>query len=395
MSSEDDYLPINCKGKIMKRLYLDLVAPLTPSQINERRSKVEHERTKFYVNRCPRDIYIRDRSGLLTQIKARLESSSFKRDLFYVCEQINCTPDVRQDYVHQARNTSNSMRQFAQKAVLTDWNGEPPVSTRYSVEAYSTMSLDVLEANEGVVYLEEHDIVVIYGLSEKDMEQIRHPYSLAGYTANSIKQIRQTNPYVRKGDFTFNIRIVDNYDQFGARWILIEDTPFCIIPSKDESVTDGIYVTYSKNMLNGDGPQKLMTDRFDFKDGANLPYYKLYESQQEALLARRGIVVDEANARIRELESKASTADANLRKAQHERDNMEREAQLKREKHEQDMEKLRRENEKLQKEHELYMQKQVGETLAVGRKNTTEIIKCVPVIISTIACTIALFRKKE
>lgn len=379
----------------MKRVYLEHVKPLTTEQVQERRKRVEYEQTKFYINRFPSDVYIRDRSGLLTRIKPRVESTVFEPDFLFICEQVNCLPELKVDYIQQARQTSNSMRQYKHKAMLTDWKAEPPVAQRYSVEVLSGLSLEQLLANDGIVYVEEHDIVVLYGLTDREMESIHHPYTKAGYTVKSLAQIRELNPHVRRGDFTFNIRIVDNDDQFGSRWILIEDEPFCIVAGKDGDLTDGIYVTYSKNMLNGKGPQQLLTDRFDFADGGNLPYYKLYESQQEALLARRSIQVDEAQARIRELESKAATAETNLRKAQQERDNLERDAQIRREKHTQDMEKLKREHEKMAREHEIYMQKQVGEMLSVQRKNTTELIKCVPVVLSTIACTIALFRKKE
>jgi hypothetical protein len=378
----------------VKRLYLEHVRPLTFEQLQERRKKVDYEKTKFYVNRFPSDVYIRDRSGLLTKVKPRIESTAFEADLLFICEQIQCSPQLTSDYVQQARQTPNSMRQYAHKVVLSQWANEPPVAARYSVEAQCSLSLKELLANDGIVYLEEHDIVVMYGLTEKEMEKIYHPYSIVGYAANSFEQIKGSNPYLRKGDFTFNIRIVDNHDQFGSRWILIDDTPFCIVAGKSDELTDGIYVTFSKNMLNGKGPQKLITDRFEFADGGNLPHYKLYESQQEALLARRSVQVEEAQARIRELEAKSTAAENSLRKSQQERDNAEREAQYRQARHEQDMEKLRRENEKLQKDHELYLQKQVAEMLAASRKNTAELIKCVPVVLSTIACTIALFKKK-
>src|SRR5690606_31974944 len=108
-------------------------------------------------------------------------------------------------------------------------------------------SLEELIENEGVLYLEEHDLVVMYGLAKEDMDKIHHPYSLTGYTVSSFQRVREENPYLRKGDFTFNIRIVDNHDQFGSRWILIDEVPFCIVACKDEEVTDGIYITYSKN----------------------------------------------------------------------------------------------------------------------------------------------------
>lgn len=379
---------------VMKRVYLEHVKPLTFDQLQERRRRVEYEKTKFFVNRLPKDIYIRDRSGLLTRIKSRVDSAAFERDYLFICEQLQCTPELNEDYIQQARQTPNSMRQYTHHVVLSNWTTEPPVSARYSIEVGSALSLATLLENDGVLYLEEHDLVVLYGLSATDMEKIHHPYSLAGYVVHSFERICEENPFLRKGDFTFNIRIVDNHDQFGSRWILIDDVPFCIVACKDPEVTDGIYVTYSKNMLNGRGPQKLMTDRFDFKEGANLPYYKLYETQQEALTARRSIQVDEAKARIQELESKASTAENNLLKAQQERENMEREAVFRRQRHEQDMDKLKKEHDKLQHEHELFLEKQVGEMLSISRKNTAEIIKYVPVFISAIVTIAALFKPK-
>ena len=379
----------------MKRIYLEYVKTLTHDQLTERRKRVEHEKTRFFVNRLPKDVYIKDRSGLLTRIKPRTESSAFEHDYLFICDHVQCIPEVRNDYVEQARKTPNSMRQSVHRAVLNNWSGEPPTSSRYSVETLSGLSLKTLIENEGVVYLEEFDLTVMYELSVDEMANIYHPYSLAGYTVHSFNQVKEENPNIRKGDFTFNIRIVDNCEQFGSRWILIDDLPFCIVACKDDQVTDGIYVTYSKNMLNGKGPRKLMTDRFDFKDVEKLPYYKLYGSQQESLLARRSIQIEEAQAKVQELESKATAAENGLKKAQQERENLERDAQLKKQKHEQDMEKLQKDHQKLLKEHELYMQKNVGETLSQGRKNTMELIKCVPAVLSAIALTVSLFKKQQ
>lgn len=384
----------NHQGSIVKRVYLDDVKPLTYEQLSERRSHVEYEKTKFFVNRLPCDIYIRDRSGLLTKIKQRLESRAFPLNHLYVCEQLSCLPEVIESFIEQARQTSKTMQQYTHKVVLQHWVGEPPISSRYSIETQCALSLQLLLDNDGVVYLEDHDLLVMYGLNEGDMSRIHHPYSIPGYAQQSFQQISMNNPHIRRGDFTFNIRIVDNHHTFGNRWLLIGDEAFCVVAVQDKQVTDGIYVTYSRNLIGGTGPQKLLTDRIDFKDSGNLPHYKLYESQQEALLASRGTQETEAKAKIQELESKAAAAENGWKKAQQERDNIERDALHRRQKHEQEMEKLRREQERMQKEHELYLQKQIGESVSVSRKNTMELIKYVPVVISAIACAASLFKKK-
>jgi hypothetical protein len=378
----------------MKRVYLDHVRALTHEQKSERNSRLDYNRTRFFVNRLPEEVCIRDRSGLLTRIRPVLESDQFQPDILFIGEQISCSPDVRRSYVQQARQTTLAMQDQAHKAVLTNWGGIPPVSSMYGVETYSELSLARLEECGNVVYLEEYDIVVLYRLSEKEMEEFQHPYSKRGYVVQSYQEVCIGNTFVSKGDFTFNIRIVDNQDQFGGRWILLGDKPVFVAPVKHKELTDGIYVTYSENPMGDKGPRKLLSTRLDFKEGANLPYYKLYESKQEAVLASRSMLTEEAAARLHELESKAQTAENNLRKAQQDRENMEREAQFKRERHEQDMEKIRRENERMRREHELFKEKQAMEALATARKNTTEIIKCVPVIISAITCGLALLRKK-
>jgi hypothetical protein len=331
---------------------------------------------------------------MLTKIRPVLESNNFQRDILFIGDQISCSPDVRRSYVQQARQTTHAMQDRTHKAVLTDWGGIPPVSSMYGVETYSELSLELLRQYHGVVYLEEFDVVVLYGLSNQTMEEFQHPYSREGYARKSYKEVSESNGYISRGDFTFNIRIVDNQDQFGGRWMLVGDKPVFIAPNKSTDLTDGIYVTYSENPMGDKGPRKLLTTRLEFGEGANLPYYKLYESKQEALLASRSLLTEEAAARLHELESKAQTAENNLRKAQQDRENMEREAQFKRERHEQDMEKIRRENERMRREHELFKEKQAMEALATARKNTTEIIKCVPVIISAITCGLALLRKK-
>ena len=378
----------------MKRLYLDNVQILTNTQMTERRSRCDFESVKFYVNRLPNDVYIQDRSGLITRLQVRNDSVAFAADSLFICEQLQCVPEVIDNYVTQARQTSDAMRQHMHKVVLKNWAAVPPVRARYSVEALCSLSLSVLQENDGVVYLEEHDLVVMYGLSQSEMSKINHPYSKTGYAKSSYDQVKEGNNYLRKGDFTFNIRIVDNANVFGSRWILINEETFCIVAGKDHRSTDGIYITYSKNLLGDDGPQRMMTTRYDFNDGGNLPYYKLYESQQEALLDRRSNQVTEAQVKIHELESKASAAENALRKVQQERENIEREALHRRHRHEQEMEKLRKDHEKMQNEHELYLRKQIGETLSVSRKNTMEVIKYVPAVITAIACLSSMFKKK-
>lgn len=379
----------------MKRLFLSNIQQLTSQQIRERRENIQFERTKYYANRLPADVYIKDRSGLLTLIKPKIGDSSFKPDGFYICEYLSCSPDLLASYDQQARNTPSSMRQYLHNAVLQHWNAEPPNRNRYALEAYTKVDFTTLKENEGVIYSEDHDLVIMTGLTMSQMEKIHHPYSMAGYAYNSFQQTREGNPYIRKGDFTFNIRIVDNEDRFGSKWLLIDDKPFCVIACKDEQVTDGIYVTYSENTLGGHGPQNLMVNRFDFKDSGNLPHYSLYDSRQEALMARRSVQVEEATARIRELEAKATATDNAFRKNAQEREYLEREAETRREKHEQDMKKFERERERLESEHKLFMQKQVAESIAIKRKNTTELIKCVPAILSTVAVALTLFKKKK
>jgi hypothetical protein len=368
----------------MKRIYLDHVDTLTYEQREEKRKRVEADRTKFFVNRLPADVFIRERSGLLTRVRPRQESTAYELDYLFICEHIECTPDTQQDYIRQARSTPNSMREYAQRALLTDWSGNPPLTARYSVDVKSGLSLAQLQENDCVVYLEEHDVVVMYGLSESDMNRIHHPYSKAGHTQASYRTVTADNPYLKRGDFTLNIRIVDNNDEFGSKWILMDDTPFCIVACQDPDVADGIYVTYSKNLLNGQGPKQLLSDRYSFGD-KKLPY-KLYASQQEALQHRGSI-------QIQELETKARAAENSLLKVQQERDNMERDAELRLSRHSQELEKLQREREKLLKEHELYLEKQAAEIMSVRRKNTIEVIKCVPVVLSAIAATVAALKK--
>ncbi len=373
-------------GGNMKRIYLNHVTQLTHEQFFEKRKRVKYEHTTFFVNRFPITVYIRNRAGFIIPIEPRLESDAFDLDHFYICEQYQCHPDLKNELIRQARSTPNSMRQHEHKALLANWTSQPPNNIRHTVEVLSGLDLETLEANDGVVYLEDHDVVVMYKLTPEQMEKVYHPYSKAGYTKTSFKHVGEDNPHLRAGDFTLNIRIVDNHDQFGSRWVLIDDQPHCIVACKDEEVTDGVYVTYSKNLLNGNGPQRLLSDRFEFGD-KKLPY-KLYGSQQEALQNRQ------AN-QVRELEAKALAAESGLMKVQQERDNIEREAEHRQRKHDQEMEKLRSERLRLIKEQELYMQKHVGELLSNSRKNTAELLKYVPVVITSIATLAALFKNQK
>lgn len=360
----------------MKRIYLDGVKPLTHYQKIERRRHVDYQHLKYFINRLPDDIYIKDRSGLLTKICSRIDQVSFEMNCFHICENIECSPDNIKSYTKQARRHSPNLRAHLMKVVLINWCAEPPVNSSYSVEVLSTVSLALLRSNDGIIYLEEHDLVLMYGLTEEEALKIDHPYSLVGYVAKSFSRIE--DEYIRHGDFSFNIRIVDNQGTFGSKWILINDKKaFCIIACQDTEVTDGVYITYTENKLGGKGPKKLFTDRFAFDALEELPFYKLFDSEQEALASGGEIARQEAQAKLFETETKLRTAENNLKKAQQDKERLEQEAEARKE------------------EHELNREKRDSEKASIYRKNTADIIKYVPVILLVVTNVIAALNKKQ
>lgn len=382
------------------RLFLDDVQPLTYFQQTECRKYIDYEITKYFINRLPKDIYIKDRSGLLTKIISRIELTSFTKDCLHVCEKIQCQPEQVDSYTKQARATSVSMRQHMHKVVLQNWQAVPPVANKYSVEVLSSLTLEKLEQNDGIVYLEEHDIVVFYGLSEQEIEEVYHPYSLIGYTERSYQRIR--NDAIRKGDFTFNVRIVDNIGKVYPKWLLVGDVPFCVIPVKDPEIMDGIYVTYSKNTLAGEGPAQLFTDRFDISTMDQIPYHKLYNSEQEALFATNTSAEEKARVQLRELEIKAKAVEHAKRKAEQDLENLEKEIELRRLKNAQEQEKIisdrekhQRDTERAREDHRFYYEKQEQERASINRKNTVDIIRYVPIILTVVMSVVTLLTKKK
>lgn len=384
----------------MKRIFLEDVKPLSYHQQTESRRYIDYEHTKYFINRLPKDIYIKDRSGLLTKIVSRIEHTSFPINCLHICEHIQCHPDQVDSYTKQALTTSVSMRQHMHKVVLQNWQAEPPVNDKYSVKVLSSLNIDKLREYDGVLYLEEHDIVVVYGLSEEEAMCVTHPYSLTGYTERSYEQIN--NDAIRRGDFTFNVRIVDNVGNVFPKWLLVGNSPFCVIPVKDPEITDGIYVTYSKNLLSGNGPAQLLTDRFDFNNIDDIPFYKLYNSEQEALFASNTNAEEKARINLAELELKARAIEHAKRKSEQDLENLEREIELKRLKFQQeeekiksDREKLERESERAREDHSFYQEKQEYEKASSYRKNTADIIKYVPMILTVIVSVVTLLSKKR
>lgn len=378
----------------MKRIFLEDLELLTPMQELEKPKHLTNSRAKYFINRLPGVVWVRERNGLLTKIESdNRGDSAYPYNFFYIADTINGTNDAFNGYRQQALKVAPHMRTGVLRFVAENTKRVSPRGFEYTLSTLSRVSPEQLAASNGIVYLEEHDLVVIYDKSKEQASAVFHPNSLEGYTAQAHTARHPEG--ISNTDLVVSISIIDNESQFGSKWTVLNGRVFKVVARTDPNLTSGIYYSYNKVLLKENDLCNTYADRLDFKDREKLELYKLYDSESEAIVSITSNAQAEAQAKIAEAESKRATSENNYRKAQQEKENLEKEYQYKQQRFKQDNEKLERDNDRLRKEHDLYLEKSRVEYESLLRKNTADIFKYVPMVLSAIACVATLISKKQ
>lgn len=375
----------------MRRIFLEDVGILPPHQRDAGRSKAKYKHEYYYVNTTHVNIYIVTRTGLVTAIESTPDvGGGFEIGYLYLCERVVCGEGDMRSYIRQVNRTHASehrgvQRILAKEQFLTE-NGPIRCS---SVDFAAKISRRELEDNGGSIFAEEQDVVVVLGTDtttradESVAMRAVHPYSVHG-NLNAIA-VTEFNRNAGILSFWFSITIIDNSDTFGAKWVVLADKPVLVKAKVDRKRADGVYVSYPTPAVITDA--EATAEYFKFSDIDKIPHFKFYGTSREAAMS----ILEATNA---DALAKATESENKYKKAIQEKENAEREQEYRNRKHQQDMERLERDNERLQKEHQNSIDKADIESKAIVRKNTGDLFKYVPMLITAVVCMLNVMTKK-
>lgn len=237
-----------------------------------------------------------------------------------------------------------------------------------------------IESRGGVIYLTDLDIVVALG----ECNPI-HPYSDA---ATRRRMIGQTDGLPQVDAFGYTIRIVDKTGQFGPRYVNINGAVYKVAVSRDWADRDGVYLISSGAITSDFDNPPPQVRRYEFTEAEEaLGLYRTYDDAKN--------FGDAMAARKRELEKELLAIKE--REQAHKNERIRLEAELEKQRQEYEKEKLeferrQREEEARLKamreeiEHEKKLQelrrKEYYESLSYQRKDMSETIKFIPVVVT-------------
>lgn len=250
------------------------------------------------------------------------------------------------------------------------------------------LSLEQLMKYGGRVYLADNDIAV--SMTEDLDDAIPHPYSTTG---RDYAMAKKAPVDLDRPNFAFCVEIVDNQGWLGDRFVNINNDIYRIRAKEDPTRKDGVYVLTSGQVNNAIGPTQPVDIRHYPLDRAKMKELGLYETQTEAMT-----LGDEAGARKRELMEK-----------DHELSIIKRDGQIAKEKHDREMATITAERDRWQheatiREGDLKTARERNEHLAalqrmerkdefeersMQRKDSSEWLKALPIIIVGLASIIA------
>lgn len=347
------------------------VAQLGPRDFRYSPSPIEYRLT--YINNLPHEVTIVWRSGL----KFRLPPvPSMDNDRLIARVEITVHPAVKLDIervLSAIDETATSELKAMREAFSVEIKGNKYEGARIILD-YG-LTLDELRKFGGTVYYSELDCVV----SLLPFEQVPpHPYSEEGRQ----QQVVAGSVLSPELGFGYSVEIIDNAAKYGERYLNIGGTVYKVVPKKDYSRRNGIYV-----LSNQFDPEQLDADPMEVKfyDFANAEEIGLYRTFDEAL--HRGDIQTARKQEIATLEHEITMRKSELarERQKHEREMLALETKLKEqtteaERRSQEFKELR---ERMEHDRELERQrtKDFYESRSYVRKDSSEAVKIIPSIV--------------
>lgn len=392
-----DTWQINGKGYMQRHSFEEFKPWLYNEPGSDRQGgRGEYTREMYFINNLPGTVYVRDRFDLRVSVEPANRRNMHKPDVFLIRNTFSCSVENKQNFVTEARLVSENDRNVIQKAFVSEWTGEERYNPRSDIRVENKLTRSMFEKASGVIYLEDFDLLLFYGENaEARSQRTFHPYSARGVAQRHLMRVTTD---VKVGDFSFNIKIVDNFGEFGDRWLRIGDKVIRVRPVVDQGTQDGIYVMYRNHSFAGNDDMHLLVSHYKLAEEDAVPYFQLYKTQIDAQSAPEAQAIAEHEVRRKEAEARAIEAQSKLTRAIGE-------SELIKVKQSHEITKLMQENENLKAEKETWIEKQkteklktqaeqaklanetakqAGDAEANRRKNISELIKYVPLVLGLI-----------
>lgn len=262
-----------------------------------------------------------------------------------------------------------------------------------------------LEGRGGSLYLNQLDLAV--SLLRPELAPA-HPYSEKGY----MQALVESNPDVNTiGSFGYALRIVDNSGTFGDRFININKEVFKIPATRDAVLRDGVYLT-SSAALEGNYdlcPPRCIRYCFEEAD-KHITFYRTFEEAKTLGdtfgTQERELKQQQQDFKRQEHEWKVEQAQLTMQRQQQEEDQRKwehdfklRERQLRIEEQEnaERAAKLKAEREEFehQRAQQSSQRKEEYEERSFMRKEYTEVLKLIPVVITGIAAIFVAVKRYQ
>jgi hypothetical protein len=337
-----------------------------------------------YFNYLPFDVSIVERSGFRHSVPSVIGENATHCDFI-----VRLTYTIRSSSISDIKRVINSMDVRPDdevsiiKMTFADNTGkygnysyigfEVVLETRYKHELFSKINSDL--------YCNKRDIVIS---SKPTSDASAHPYHAdSKYGGELLISDLESLNYE---DYAVRVEIIDNFDETGSKYSYSLGDVACIVPKKDPTRLNGVYVTkIEKNTLIGSG-FRIKTDKYEISEAQEK--LKLYDSVKEAeaggdLAASRKLELE--NLTYQHSLLKRDNDQSSL-KYKRELDDIEHARKLETLQWEQRIKYLERENEQLTilRENERNDRKDFFERNSQYRKETIDYLKFLPHLIISI-----------
>lgn len=338
------------------------------------------EKNISYFNHLNDDVIVVGRDGL----PFRLPPSGKRDNVFQVriTYRINSSVAIDPKGVFHQYGSSSSEGKALAAAIRNSEENNPSGNKSFCLDY--TVERDDIARLGGVLYLAELDIVISV---HKDEWKALHPYSDAATRYQIIEAESNVNNSER---FGYSVYLVSNDEAVKDKYINIGGSVYRVPSIVNQSLRDGVYVCSSGPVQNGAKDPIPMSLHYTFEEAWE--DLRLYDSAEEA--DKLGDVLGEREKEIKELQ---------LRYKELEHDH-----KMERMKHDQDMEEKRREYENLTldrerestlAEHERSLrslrEKDFYESRSAVRKDSSEVVKYAPVILTSMFAIAAFIMKSK
>ena len=217
-----------------------MISPIGPTD-NEDKSSGPITFRKCYINYLGFDVTVAERNGLRQRVKRNYDSN-YKRD-FVIKTYYYIRPDAYEDleklFSSFDENSDNDLKQIKEVFYMNFSNKRVGGMT---IIISNIISASEFKQGGGTVYYGLQDIVIS---SLSLLECPAHPFNSSTIPSTNFKDIIDDDESIG-----FNFELIDNSEKYGVRYINIANHVYQLTPKKDIVKKDGIYVTTLERNLS-------------------------------------------------------------------------------------------------------------------------------------------------